>query len=169
MSVASEYEHAEQVIADVVLLNDMAAGRLDSDRVREAAGILLEHKRSELPGVSVAVAARLLDVSRTTVEAWRSAGVLLPAVSQRRRHEVTIDSLVRLHSLIDELRRLGRIRELRDYIWWSGQDSADYADGKLSEALADLQAADLDDELAPSAQDLRWAREELAREGEQQD
>jgi hypothetical protein len=89
---------------------------------------LLEHKRSELQGVSVAVAARLLDVSRTTVEAWRSEGVLMPAVSRRRRHEVTIDSLVRLHSLIEELRRLGRIRELRDYVWWSGQDSADCSD-----------------------------------------
>jgi hypothetical protein len=164
MSVASEYEHAEQVVADVVLLSEMAAGRLDAARVREAAGVLLEHKRSELPGVSVAVAARLLDVSRTTVEAWRSEGVLMPAVSQRRRHEVTIDSLVRLHSLIDELRRLGRVRELRDYVWWSGQDSADYSDGQLAEALADLRAGDLDGEITPSEQDLSWARQELASE-----
>ena len=29
MSVASEYDRAEQVVADVVLLHDMAAGRLD--------------------------------------------------------------------------------------------------------------------------------------------
>jgi hypothetical protein len=164
MSVVGEYEHAEQVVADVALLSEMAAGRLDADRVREAAGVLLEHRRSELPGVSVAVAARLLEVSRTTVEAWRSAGVLVPAVSQRRRHEVTIDSLVRLLSLIGELRLLGRVRELRDYVWWSGQDSADYADGKLAEALADLRAGDLDGEIVPSDQDLSWARRELARE-----
>jgi hypothetical protein len=149
MSVASEYERAEQVVADVVLLSDMAAGRLDAERVKEAAGILLEHKRSELPGVPVAVAARLLGGSRTTVEAWRSAGILVPAVSQRRRHEVTIESLVRLHSLTGELRRLGRIRELRDYIWWSGQDSADYAEppvdadlaARLETGLADLARA----------------------------
>lgn len=93
--------------------------------MKEAAEVLLEHKRSELPGVSVAVAARLLGVSRTTVEAWRSSGVLIPVVSGRKRHEVTIDSLVRAHALVDELRRLGRLRELRDYIWWSGQDSSD--------------------------------------------
>ena len=169
MSVASEYEHAEQVVADVALLSEMAAGRLDADGVREAAGVLLEHRRSELPGVSVAVAARLLDVSRTTVEAWRSEGVLVPAASQRRRHEVTIESLVRLHSLIGELRRLGRSRDLRDYVWWSGQDSADYSDGRLAEALADLRAGDLDGELAPSDQDLEWARHELAREERAQD
>jgi len=60
MSVASEYEHAERVVTDVALLHDMAAGKLDTERVKEAAGILLEHKRSEMPGVSVAVAARLL-------------------------------------------------------------------------------------------------------------
>ncbi len=105
MSVASEYVHAEQVVADVVLLSDMAAGRLDSARVREAAGILLEHRRSELPGVSVAVAARLLGVSRTTVESWRGSGVLDPASSSRRRHEVTIDSLARVNALVTELRR----------------------------------------------------------------
>ena len=169
MSVAGEYERAEQVVADVVLLSEMAAGRLDAERVREAAGVLLEHKRSELPGVSVAVAARLLGVSRTTVEAWRSAGILVPAVSRRGRHEVTTESLVRLHSLTGELRRLGRIRELRDYIWWSVQDSADYADGKLDEALADLRDGDLDDEIAPSARDLRWARQELEREEMGQD
>ena len=68
MSVAGEYGRAEQVVADVALLHDMAAGRLDEQRVREAAQVLLEHRRDELPNVSLAVAARLLGVSRTTVE-----------------------------------------------------------------------------------------------------
>jgi DNA-binding transcriptional regulator YiaG len=161
VSVTSEYEHAEQVVADVALLHDMAAGRLDQKHVREAAKILLEHRRNELPGVSVAVAARLLGVSRTTVEAWREAGVLTPATANRRRHEITIDSLVRLQALIDELRRLGRIRELRDYVWWSGGDAADYADGKVAEALRQLRAGALGDELVPSEEDLEWARREL--------
>ena len=66
MSVASEYERAEQVVADVALLQDMAAGRLDEQRVVQAAQVLLEHRRDEMPSVSVAVAARLLGVSRTT-------------------------------------------------------------------------------------------------------
>jgi hypothetical protein len=43
----------------------MAAGRLDEQRVKQAAQVLLEHRRRELPSVSVAVAARLLGVSRT--------------------------------------------------------------------------------------------------------
>ncbi|HUY45144.1 MAG TPA: helix-turn-helix domain-containing protein [Streptosporangiaceae bacterium] len=166
MSVASEYEHAEQVVADVALLHDMAAGRLDQERVREAAEVLLEHRRSELPGVSVAVAARLLGVSRTTVEAWREAGILTPAAAKRRRHEVTVDSLVRLQALIGELRRLGRTRELRDYVWWSGQDAADYANGKLAEALGQLRAGELGDEYVPSEKDLEWARRELDDPGE---
>jgi Homeodomain-like domain len=166
VSVASEYEHAEQVVADVALLHDMAAGRLDQERVREAAEVLLEHRRSELPGVSVAVAARLLGVSRTTVEAWREAGILTPATAKRRRHEITIDSLVRLQALIDELRRLGRTRELRDYVWWSGQDAADYADGKVAEALRQLRAGELGDEYVPSDEDLEWARRELDDPGE---
>jgi hypothetical protein len=138
MSVASEFEHAEQVVADVALLHDMATGRLDEQRVRQATEILLERRRHELPSVSVAVAARLLHVSRTTVEAWRQAGILSPAAARQRRHEVSIDSLVRLQALLDELRRLGKDRELRDYLWWSAWDSSDYADGKLAEALRQL-------------------------------
>ena len=161
MSVASEYEHAEQVVADVALLHAMATGRLDEQRVRQAAEVLLEHKRHELPSVSVAVAARLLGVSRTTVEAWRQAGILTPASARRRRHEVTTDSLVRLHALLGELRRMGKDRELRDYVWWSAQDTADYADGMLAEALRQLHSGELSEEYAPSEKDLAWARRAL--------
>jgi hypothetical protein len=162
VSVASEYDHAEQVVADVAMLHDMAAGKLDEQRVREAARVLLEHRRHELPSVSVAVAARLLEVSRTTVEAWRQAGVLAPAPVQRRRHEVTIDSLVRVQALLGELRRLGKDRELRDYAWWSAQDTADYADSQLAEALRQLRAGELGEEYVPSEEDLDWARRELS-------
>jgi hypothetical protein len=79
VSVASEYDHAEQVVTDVALLQDMAAGRLDGEQVREAAEVLLAHRRHDLPSVSVAVAARLLGVSRTTIESWLQAGVLIRA------------------------------------------------------------------------------------------
>lgn len=163
MSVASELGRAEQVVADVALLHDMAAGRLDEQRVREAAQVLLEHRRHELPSVSIAVAARLLAVSRTTVEAWRQAGVLVPAPAQRRRHEVTIDSLVRVQILLGELRQLGKDRELRDYAWWTAQDTADYADGQLAEALRQLRTGELGEEYVPSDEDLEWARRELGQ------
>jgi DNA-binding transcriptional regulator YdaS (Cro superfamily) len=163
MSVASEYDHAEQVVTDVALLQDMAAGRLDTEQVREAAEVLLAHRRHDLPSVSVAVAARLLGVSRTTIESWLHAGVLITA-SANRRHEVTIDSLVRLQVLLEELRRLGKSRELRDYVWWSAQDAADYADGKLAEALRQLRAGELGNEYVPSPEDLHWARRQLRDE-----
>lgn len=161
LSVVNEYVRAEQVVADVALLHDMAEGKLDERRVREAAQVLLEHRQHELPSVSVAVAARLLDVSRTTIESWRQAGVLAGAAARRRRHEVTTESVVRLHFLLEELRRLGKNRELRDYVWWSSQDTADYADSKLAEALRQLQAGELGDEYVPSDEDLDWARREL--------
>lgn len=168
MSVASEFEHAEQVVADVALLHDLATGKFDEQRVRKAAEVLLEHRRSEMPSVSVAVAARLLGVSRTTVEDWRRAGVLTPAQA-RRRHEVTVDSVVRLQALADELRRLGKMRQLRDYVWWAAQDAADYADGQLAEALRQLRAGELGEEYIPSDEELAWARRELdaaeAKEG----
>jgi hypothetical protein len=107
VSIASEYDHAEQVVADVALLQDMAEGRLDDERVKQAAQVLLEHKRHELPSVSVALAARLLGVSRTTIESWRQAGVLSSVPVRRRRYEITIESIVRVQALLEELRRLG--------------------------------------------------------------
>jgi hypothetical protein len=107
VSVASEYDHAEQVVADVAILQDMAEGRLDDARVKEAAQVLLEHKRHELPSVSVAVAARLLGVSRTIIESWREAGVLTSVPVRRRRYRITIESIVRVQALLEELRRLG--------------------------------------------------------------
>jgi hypothetical protein len=113
VSVASEYDHAEQVVADVALLQDMAEGRLDDERVREAAQVLLEHKRDELPSVSVAVAARLLGVSRTIIESWRDAGVLTSVPVRRRRYQISTESIVRVQALLEELRRLGRSRQLR--------------------------------------------------------
>jgi hypothetical protein len=99
----------------------MAAGRLDQEQVQQAAKVLLADRRHDLPSVSVAVAARLLSASRTTIESWLQAGVLTPAPARRRRHEVTTDSLVRLQVLLEELRRLGKNRKLRDYLWWSAQ------------------------------------------------
>lgn len=127
VSVASEYDHAEQVVADVAILQDMAEGRLDDERVKEAAQVLLEHKRHELPSVSVAVAARLLGVSRTTVESWRQAGVLTSVQVRRRRYEISIESIVRVQALLEELRRLGHSRQLRGHEWWSAQHAADQA------------------------------------------
>jgi DNA-binding transcriptional MerR regulator len=168
VAVTSEFEHAERIVGEVAMLSDMAAGKLDEHRVREAAQVLLDHRRSELSSVSVAVAARLLDVSRTTVEAWRSEGVLTPA-TRHRRHEVTVDSLIRVQALASELRRLGRIRELRDYVWWSAQDAADDANGQLAEALRQLRAGELADEYAPSDEDLERARGELGRASPRED
>jgi hypothetical protein len=109
----------------------------------------------------VAVAARLLDVSRTTVEAWRRSEVLTPASAGGRRHEVTIESLVRVQALLGELRQLGKDRDLRDYVWWSAQDTADYADGQLAEALRQLRSEELGEDYVPSDEDLEWARREL--------
>jgi hypothetical protein len=164
MAVEAELARAEQIVADVVLLQDIAAGRIDQEQVKQAAQVLLDHRRSELPSLSIAVAAALLGVSRTTVEAWRQEGVLTSSPA-KRRHEVTIDSVVRILPLVHELQRLGEIRQLRDYIWWSAQDSADYADGRVAEALRQIHEGDVAEEFVPSVDDLRWAQRKLRTRG----
>jgi hypothetical protein len=86
VSVASEFEHAVQVLDDVALLHRMAEGTLMPGCPR-AAWELLEHRRRELLSVSVAVAAQLLGVSRTTVvRPPRRRGRLDAAASASRGH-----------------------------------------------------------------------------------
>ena len=78
MSVASEFEHAERVVEDVALLQDMAAGKLDERRVRAAESC------SNIGGTSSSAfrsrSPRVCWTSTKTVEAWRSSGVLTPVV-----------------------------------------------------------------------------------------
>jgi hypothetical protein len=56
------------------------------------------------------------------------------------------------------------MRQLCDYVWWSEQDAADYANGQLSEALRQLRAGELAEEYAPSEAELERARRELAND-----
>jgi hypothetical protein len=60
------------------------------------------------------------------------------------------------------------MRQLRDYVWWSAQDSADYANSQLSEALRQLRAGELAEEYAPSEADLERARREFADDATQE-
>jgi hypothetical protein len=60
------------------------------------------------------------------------------------------------------------MRQVRDYVWWSAQDSADYANGQLSEALRQLRAGELADEYTPSEEDVERARRELGYESTQE-
>ena len=48
-----------------------------------------------------------------------------------------------------------------DCVTWTAQDSADYADGQLAEALRQLRTGELGEEYVPSDEDLAWARREL--------
>jgi hypothetical protein len=76
VSVTSEFEHAVQVLGDVALPHRMAEGDLDEQDVRGCR--------------QGAAGAQLLGASRTTVEAWKTEGVLVSA-QQRLRHEVSMD------------------------------------------------------------------------------
>jgi hypothetical protein len=76
-------------------------------RMSEGRQGLLEHRRQELPSVSVALPAQLLGISRTTVEAWKTEGVLVSA-QHRPRHEVTMH---------DDLGELGGMLRLARGPW----------------------------------------------------
>jgi len=62
----------------VAVLSDIAAGRLGRTRCQAGRETCSWSTAAASFQRSVAVAARLLEVSRTTVEAWRREGVLTP-------------------------------------------------------------------------------------------
>jgi hypothetical protein len=94
------------------------------------------------PGVSVARAARLLEVSQPTVRAWLARNVLV-AVKGSRPEEVEIDGLRRVRDALAELRARGQdrdwVEQLASYL-----QSAQARPDSLEEGLAQLRRGALE-------------------------
>jgi hypothetical protein len=90
VSVASECEHAVQVRDAFALLHRMAEGTLMSRMSEGPPGSCWSTGAESCRTCRSRVAAQPLGLSRTTVEAWWTGGVLVSA-HQRLRHEVTMD------------------------------------------------------------------------------
>jgi hypothetical protein len=114
--------------SDALAALEDATARLDS----------VPHTR----GVSVARAARLLEVSQPTVRAWLARNLLV-AVEGSRPEEVEIDSLRRVRDALVELRAHGHdrdwVEQLATYL-----QSAQARPDSLEEGLAQLRRGALE-------------------------
>jgi DNA-binding transcriptional MerR regulator len=67
-----------------------------------------------VPPVPVSVAAKMLSVSEPTVRDWADRGLLQEVKRERGPRAFTLKSVLVVHRELDELRKLGRSRRLRE-------------------------------------------------------
>ena len=145
MSVASEYDRAEQVVGRC----PPAARRWPREdgraAVRKRPGPAQRPGGKSSPSVSVAVAgAPAGGVPHDLSGVAARAGVLAPAAARRAaaRRVTMIACLVRVHALLGEL-QLGQRPRAPDYVSWTAQDTADYAGRPARRGAAPVRAGEL--------------------------
>lgn len=91
---------------------ELALKEGEIDEALESLSDALSLTRSTAPPVTVRIASQLLGVSQPTIRAWADEGALedLPETSPRA---VTLDSVMRVRRILEELRELGRSRQIR--------------------------------------------------------
>jgi hypothetical protein len=137
---------AQEITMALVALQD--AQRAVGADAKSAALAALEDLAARLDsvphtaGVSVARAARLLEVSQPTVRAWLARNLLV-AVEGGRPEEVEIDSLRRVRDALAELRARGQDRDWVEQLA-SYTQSAQARPDSLEQGLAQLRRGELE-------------------------
>ncbi|MEJ7891618.1 MAG: hypothetical protein WKF94_03160 [Solirubrobacteraceae bacterium] len=133
-----ERSYAEAV-EEVQHLDKAEHAILNGDRV-EAAKSLAAARRRRLrnaPAIPVAVAAKLLKVSEPTIRSWLDTGVLDDAGTKPRA--VRVESIVRVHRLLADLRERGQDRNIRSALLARLDDEVTLKDDRLRESLAGMR------------------------------
>ncbi|GAA1599579.1 hypothetical protein [Actinoplanes couchii] len=78
----------------------------------------------ECDPVRVTIAARLLNLSRKTVEAWTREGLLAAAPGDHKRLLLDAERLHEVLHLVRDLRARGRDRNLLEVVWYRLNDQA---------------------------------------------
>lgn len=106
-----------------------------------AAKALAEARRRRVrsaPAIPVSVAARLLDVSEPTIRSWLDTGVLEDAGTKPRG--VHVESIVRIHRLLGELRARGQDRNVRRALLARLDDELTLGDQRLQASIAGMRS-----------------------------
>lgn len=106
----------------------------------EAAKALAEARRRRLrnaPAIPVSVAAKLLKVSEPTIRDWLDRGVLEDAGTKPRG--VRVESIVRTHRLLVEMRARGRDRNVREALLARLDDELTLRDARLQSSIASMR------------------------------
>lgn len=105
-SAVAEIEELDRADAALVSGDDASAKRA-VERAREL-------RLKAAPPVPISVAAKMLDVSEPTVRDWADRGLLEETRPRRGPRALSLASVLIVHRDLNELRRLGHDRGLRD-------------------------------------------------------
>ena len=103
------------------------------DTVREVVQDLLAHAEP----VRATVASKILGVDEKTVRAWVKDGLLTP-VREKSRLMLEAERLYAVATLVQDLRRTGRTRNLVEAVWRRLQDRGLLEDDQLAEGLRQM-------------------------------
>lgn len=104
------------------------------DTVREVVQDLLAHAEP----VRATIASKILGVDEKTVRAWAKEGLLVP-VRGRPRLMLEAERLYAVATLVQDLRRAGRTRNLVEAIWQRLQDRELLENDQLADGLRQME------------------------------
>jgi len=128
-----------EAVEEVQHLDDVEAAVRSGD-AEEAAKALAEARRRRLraaPPIPVSVAAKLLRVSEPTIRSWLDTGVLEDSGTKPRA--VRIESVVRIHRLLGELRERGQDRNVRQALLARLDDEVTLKDERLQASITGMR------------------------------
>jgi len=115
---------------------DLVEQALREGDTDQAVTSLAEARRRRLrtaPAIPVAVAAKLLEVSEPTIRSWLDTGVLEDAGTKPRG--VKVESVVRIHRLLGELRERGHDGNVRSALLARLDDELTMNDERLRDSI----------------------------------
>lgn len=137
--MAVEEQTYSDAVEEVEQLDDARRALRDGDPAE--AGRLIDATRERLvhraPPVPVSVAAKLLDVSQPTIRSWLDTGVLEDA--GRKPRAVRLESVVRVHRLLAELRERGHDGSLRAALLARLDDELTLNDKRLQSSIGSMR------------------------------
>ena len=123
MSIAIEEQRIRSLFDRVEAVEDVARTLLEGDERRAKLLAVSSATLADEGTVRPVIAARLLGLSERTVRAWAKQGVL--AVAQRSpRLLLDLQSVHEVRHIVQELRALGKDRDLLDEVWRHLSDAA---------------------------------------------
>lgn len=116
MTVKEREKTINSAVAEIEQLDRAGAALASGDdaKARRAVEKARELRLKAAPPIPVSVAARMLGVSEPTVRDWADRGLLDDASRQRQPRAFSLESVLGVLEDLNELRRLGRERGLRD-------------------------------------------------------
>jgi hypothetical protein len=119
---------------------DQAERALRDGDTAGAAQALAEARQQRVgstPPIPVAIAAKLLKVSEPTIRSWLTGGILEDAGAKPRG--ATLESVVRIHALLAELREAGQDRNVRATLLARLDDELTLHDERLARSIRGMR------------------------------